>query len=101
MSVKNRQRMKSVVEAAIDAKDNIKEITATTFRNDAAAILESLVAELSEEVVIDAKALKNQGFTADAYLPTLRALTSLARSRRPQRLASQESNMQITQAVQS
>lgn len=99
MSVKNRQRMKSVVEAAIDAKDNIKEITATTFRNDAAAILESLVAELSEEVVT--KALKNQGFTADAYLPTLRALTSLARSRRPQRLASQESNMQITQAVQS
>jgi hypothetical protein len=88
MSVKGKRRMKSVVEAAIDAKEDIKEITATTFRNDSAAILESLVAELSEGVVT--KALKNQGFAADAYLPTLRALASLAKTRRPQRLASQE-----------
>ena len=88
MSVKGKRRMKSVVEAAIDAKPDIKEITATTFRNDAAAILESLVAELSEGVVT--KALANQGFAADAYLPTLRALTILARSRRPQRMASKE-----------
>ena len=75
--------MKSVIETAIGAKDGIKEITAVTFRNDAAAILESLLAELSEEEVL--RAIERQGFSAAAYRPTLRALAAISRSRRVER----------------
>ena len=80
MSVKGKRRLPSVVEAAIAAKSNIKSITADTFRFDAAAILESLVAEFDEHALLDA--LNHQGFKAESYLSTLRDLIAVARTRR-------------------
>lgn len=84
MSVAGKRRFPSVIETAISAKTGIKEITADTFRSDAAAILESIVAEFAEKDIL--KAVENQGFTAEAYLNTLRALVEVAKERRPQRL---------------
>lgn len=85
MSVAGKRRFRSVIEAAIQSKPNIKEITAVTFRNDAAAILESVVAEWNESDIL--MALERQGFEATAYQSTLRSLAEVARSRRSERLA--------------
>ena len=74
----------SLVEEAIQAKGpGYAEASARTFRTDALAILESLVAEADESTV--AAALERQGFrSSGSYLTTLRALAEVARSRRPQ-----------------
>ena len=85
MSVAGKRRFPSVIEAAILAKPDIKEITADTFRSDAAAILESLVAKFDEQVLLEA--LAHQGFDAKAYRSTLRGLIEIARIRRPERLS--------------
>jgi ornithine cyclodeaminase/alanine dehydrogenase-like protein (mu-crystallin family) len=77
-------RFNSVIEAAIKLKGDIKEITAKTFRQDAAVILESLVAEFNEQQILDAMA--KQGVEAKAYHSTLRALIEEAKKRRSQRL---------------
>ena len=92
MSVAGKRRFPSVIEAAIAAKPDIKEITADTFRSDAAAILESLVAEFDEQVLLDS--LTHQGFDAKAYRSTLRGLVDVARPRRPERLAGSHSEQE-------
>jgi hypothetical protein len=78
-----RKRQDSLIEEAIQAKGpDYKEKSAQTFRTDALAILEALVAEAREEDVRGA--LTRQGFRSpDQYLSTLRALAAVARSRRP------------------
>ena len=85
MSVAGKRRFKSVIEDAISSKADIAPITADTFRSDAAAILESLIAELDESAVL--QAMNHQGFEAEAYLSTIRALAVIAKERRPQRQA--------------
>jgi len=73
----------SLVEEAIRAKGpEYSEASAQTFRSDAMAILEALVAEADEGEV--STALTRQGFrSSGSYLTTLRALAAAARSRRP------------------
>ena len=73
----------SLIEEAIQAKGpGYAESSARTFRTDALAILEALVAEADESAV--AAALNRQGFrSSDSYLTTLRALAAVALSRRP------------------
>ncbi len=73
----------SLIEEAIAAKGpGYSEVSARTFRTDALAILEALVAEADEAAV--AAALTRQGFrSSGSYLTTLRALAAVARSRRP------------------
>jgi hypothetical protein len=73
----------SLIEEAIAAKGpRYSESSARTFRTDALAILEALVAEADEAAV--AAALTRQGFrSSDSYLTTLRALAVVAQSRRP------------------
>lgn len=85
MSVAGKRRMPSVVKAAIKAKGELEPITVMTYERDAACILESLVAQYSEQEVLTA--LKAQGFDAPAYRSLLRALAKLAKARRPERLA--------------
>lgn len=72
----------SLVEEAIQAKgSDYSEASVQTFRTDALAILEALVAE-ADEATIEA-ALIRQGFRASSsYLSTFRALAAVARSRR-------------------
>jgi hypothetical protein len=73
----------SLIEEAIQAKGpGYSEVSARTFRTDALAILEALVAEADEDAV--AAALERQGFRSPgSYRTTLRALAAVARSRRP------------------
>ena len=73
----------SLIEEAIAAKGpNYSPASVRTFRSDAMAILEALVAESDEGAVV--AALERQGFRASgSYLTTLRALTNVASSRRP------------------
>jgi hypothetical protein len=73
----------SLIEEAIQAKGpGYSEASIMTFRTDALAILESLVAEADEAVV--AGALERQGFrSSGSYLTTFRALAEVARTRRP------------------
>jgi hypothetical protein len=73
----------SLIEEAIQAKGSkYSEASARTFRTDALAILEALVAEADESAV--AAALARQGFRpSGSYLSTLRTLAAVARSRRP------------------
>lgn len=85
------RRFPSVIEEAIASKKAIKDITAKTFRTDSAAILESLVAEFDEKTIL--KALKNQGFAANAYSSTLKSLIEVAKDRRSIRRA--ENDQQI------
>jgi hypothetical protein len=73
----------NVVEAAIAAKPHIKPITAHTFRNDAAVILEALIAETDEQSVL--AAINRQGLQGYAYLSTFRSLKSKADTRRNER----------------
>jgi len=75
-----KRRFPSIIEKAISSKARIQAITADTFRSDAAAILESLIAELDEDAVLDA--MNNQGFAAKSYCATIRALAAVARERR-------------------
>jgi len=88
MSVAGKRRYPSVIEAAIAARSGIKEITAETFRSDAAAILESLVGEWDEETIL--VAMTRQGFDAKAYGCTLRSLVKIARRRRQERMTGVE-----------
>lgn len=85
MGVKGKRRMKSIVEATIDGKPHLKAVSKTTLRSDASCILESLVAEISEEFLVDA--LTNQGLDAAAYRSNFRALRKVALSRRMKRRA--------------
>lgn len=85
MSVAGKRRFRSVIEEAISSKPNIAEITADTFRSDAAAILEAMIAEFDESDVL--KAMSNQGFKAEAYRSTIKALAKTARERRLHRKA--------------
>jgi hypothetical protein len=85
MSVAGKRRFRSIIEEAISSKANVAAVTAATFRSDAAAILESLAAELDESVVLEA--MNHQGFEGDAYRSTIRALAIVARDRRPLRNA--------------
>lgn len=73
----------SLIDEAIQAKGpEYAEASARTLRTDALAILEALVAEADESAV--AAALERQGFrSSGSYLTTLRALSAVARSRRP------------------
>ena len=80
MSVAGKRRLPSIIEEAIARKVGIKRITAETFRTDAAAILESLLAQYDEDVVVDA--MNNQGFEGKAYRSTIRALAKIASERR-------------------
>jgi hypothetical protein len=72
----------SLIEEAIAAKGpGYSEASARTFRTDALAILEALVAEADEAAV--KAALTRHGFRwSDSYLTTFRALAAEARSRR-------------------
>jgi hypothetical protein len=72
----------SLIEEAIQAKGSgYSESSARTFRTDALAILEALVAESDEAAI--AAALVRQGFRpSESYLSTFRALADVARSRR-------------------
>ncbi len=88
MSVTGKRRLRSVIEEAIESKHNIKDITADTFRQDAAVILESILAEFDELLVLDA--LTHQGLEAKAYLSTLRKLADIARRRRSERTTRNE-----------
>jgi hypothetical protein len=78
-----RKPHESLIEEAIRAKGpEFAASSAQTLRTDALAILESFVAEVSEETVMNA--LSNQGFrSSGSYLTSLRALAEVARSRRP------------------
>ncbi len=73
----------SLIEEAIEAKGtDYAESSARTFRTDALAILESLVAEVDDAAA--KAAIVRQGFSwSPAYLTTLHALVEVARSRRP------------------
>lgn len=73
----------SLIEEAIQAKGpDYAESSVKTFRTDALAILEALVAEADEATVV--AALARQGFrSAEVYLTTFRALATVANSRRP------------------
>lgn len=73
----------SLIEEAIQAKGpGYAEASARTFRTDALAILEALVAETDEAAV--AAALEHQGFrSSGSHLTTFRALVAVSRSRRP------------------
>jgi hypothetical protein len=75
----------SLIEEAIQAKGpGYSEASERTFRTDALAILEALVAEADESAV--EAAMNRQGFrSSDSYLTTLRALRTVALSRRPPR----------------
>ena len=88
MSTSGIRRFRSVIEEAICAKPDLKRISADTFRGDAAAILESLLAELSEDAILGA--MNHQGFKGEAYLSTLRALVAVAKERRSLRLGGQK-----------
>lgn len=77
------RRFKSIVEQALSGKPDLKEISRVTFRQDSAAILESLLATDSEADIV--QAMDRQGFTGSAYLPTIRALRAIALERRPKR----------------
>jgi len=88
MSTSGIRRFRSVIEEAIGAKPDLKRISADTFRGDAAAILESLLAELSEDAILGA--MNHQGFKGEAYLSTLRALVAVAKERRSLRLGGQK-----------
>lgn len=85
MSAEGKRRFRSVIEEAIAAKSGIAEITAKTIRSDAAAILESVMGEFDEELIL--RAMKSQGFEAEAYRSTIRALAAVAIERRPLRNA--------------
>jgi hypothetical protein len=85
MSVIGKRRFRSIIEEVISSKVSIEPITADTFRSDAAAILESLIGEFDEDIVL--KAMNHQGFEAEAYRSTIRALATVARERRPLRKA--------------
>lgn len=85
MSAAGKRRFRSVIEEAISSKPNIADITADTFRSDAAAILEAMIAEFDESDVL--KAMRNQGFKAEAYRSTIKALAKVASERRLQRKA--------------
>lgn len=73
----------SLIEEAIEAKESdYAESSARTFRTDALAILEALVAEVDDATV--KAAIERQGFRwSQAYLTTLHALAEVARSRQP------------------
>jgi len=73
----------SLIEEAIHTKGpSYSESSARTFRTDALAILEAMLAEADETAVT--AALARQGFrSAESYLTTIRALAAVARSRRP------------------
>ena len=73
----------SLIEEAIEAKgQGYSEASVRTFRSDALAILEALVAEADEAEIT--AALTRQGFrSSESYLTTFRALAAVARSRRP------------------
>jgi len=73
----------SLVEESIRAKGpGYSDASAQTFRSDALAILEALVAEADEGEV--SAALTRQGFrSSGSYLTTFRALAAVAQSRRP------------------
>jgi hypothetical protein len=73
----------SLIEEAIEAKGaDYSATSARTFRTDALAILEALIAEFDEAAV--AAALERQGFRASGYYTTtFRATATVARSRRP------------------
>ena len=88
MSVTGKRRFKSVIEQVITSKPALVAISADTIRSDAAAILESLLAEYDESAVL--AALAHQGFDAEAYRFTARALANVARERRPLRKAGSE-----------
>jgi hypothetical protein len=89
VSVTGKRRFRSIIEAAISSKANIEKITADTFRSDAAAILESLIGEFDENIVLEA--MNHQGFEAEAYRSSIRALAAVARERRPLRRAGSRS----------
>lgn len=80
MSVTGRRRFPSIIEQVVASKPKIKKITADTFRNDAAAILESLVAEFKEDDVVGA--MNQQGFKGEAYRQTIKSLAAVAKQRR-------------------
>jgi hypothetical protein len=83
MNESKRTPHRSLIEEAIEQKgSDYSEASIRTFRSDAMAILEALVAEADEAEVM--AALARQGFrSSDSYLTTLRALAAVARSRRP------------------
>ena len=75
-----KKRLVSVIEETISSKPNLKIVSAETLRSDAAAILESLLAELPEDAVL--AAMNNQGFEGKAYMSSARAIALIARRRR-------------------
>jgi hypothetical protein len=76
-------RLQSLVTEAINAKSGIKPITARTFEQDAACILEALLARATESEVLTA--MEFQCFTSEAYLSTIRTLMAIAKRRRTMR----------------
>lgn len=86
MSVTGKRRFPSIIETAIPSKLGTAEITKKTFRSDAAAILEALMAEFDEHTVLNA--MHHQGFEAKAYRSAIKALAAVAKERRPLRKAS-------------
>ncbi|MCP5525068.1 MAG: hypothetical protein H7A46_26385 [Verrucomicrobiales bacterium] len=74
------RRFKSVVEQALANRPGLKEISAVTFRQDSAVILESLLPAHSEADI--AEAMDRQGFKGKACLPTIRALRNIGLDRR-------------------
>jgi hypothetical protein len=85
MGVVGKRKFPSIIEAMIRGKGEIADDYLPTLHTDAGCILEALVAELDEDLVLDA--LRKQGLKAEAYRPTLRALAEIATARRVQRLA--------------
>jgi hypothetical protein len=83
MGITGIRHFPSIVDALIQAKPDAADNYVTTLRTDAGCILEALVAELDEQVVLDA--LSNQGLTPDGYRSTLRALVEIAKTRRVER----------------
>ena len=77
-----RAAHENLIEETIDRKGaGYSEASAKTFRSDASAILEALVAEVDEGSI--EATMTRQGFQwSDSYLSTFRALASVARSRR-------------------
>jgi len=85
MSVTGKRRLPSVIETAMPSKADTSAVTKETFRSDAAAILEALMAEFDENTVLEA--MSHQGFEAKAYRSTIKALATVAKERRPLRKA--------------
>jgi hypothetical protein len=77
------KKLPSIVEAVITEQPQWKTATVTTFRTDAACVLESLLAETPMQDVL--AMMKRQGLATRGYSSSIRKLMAKATQRRAAR----------------